>query len=58
LDGVVDSVGTARYAPLVEVVDDDWDWTFGMVLRHAFLVVDGGATCRYPYALARVGSGS
>jgi NAD(P)-dependent dehydrogenase (short-subunit alcohol dehydrogenase family) len=39
LDGVVDILGMARYAPIVEVADEDWDWTFGMVLRHAFLVV-------------------
>ena len=39
LDGVVDILGMARYTELVDTSDEDWDWTFGMVLRHAFLVV-------------------
>ena len=38
LDTVVDILGMARYATLVDTTDEDWDWTFGMVLRHAFLV--------------------
>src|SRR5262245_11308558 len=37
LDGVVDIVGEARYGALLECSDDDWDWNFGMVLRHAYL---------------------
>lgn len=56
LDGVVDIVGMARYGPLLETSDEDWDWTFDMVLRHAFLLAqiggrviaenaDGGAMC-------------
>jgi len=53
LDGVVDILGMARYAPLVDVADDDWDWTFGMVLRHAFLVVQLAGR-----ALAARGGGS
>jgi 3-oxoacyl-[acyl-carrier protein] reductase len=38
IDGLVDIVGMARYAPLVDTTDDDWDWTFDRVLRHAFLL--------------------
>lgn len=38
LDAVVDIVGMARYVPLLDTSDEDWDWTFGMVLRHAFLL--------------------
>lgn len=38
LDAVVDIVGMAKYAPLAQTSDDDWDWTFGMVLRHAYLL--------------------
>lgn len=38
LDALVDIVGMARYATLTEVTDEDWDWTFGMVLRHARLL--------------------
>lgn len=37
LDGLVDIVGMARYVTMLETSDDDFDWTFGMVLRHAFL---------------------
>lgn len=44
LDAVVDIVGMARYVGLLETSDDDWDWTFGMVLRHAYLLAQvGGA---------------
>jgi NAD(P)-dependent dehydrogenase (short-subunit alcohol dehydrogenase family) len=37
LDGVVDIVGMARYASLLEMADEDWDWHFDIVLRHAYL---------------------
>ena len=37
LDAVADIVGMARWSPLVDTSDEDWDWSFGMVLRHAFL---------------------
>lgn len=37
LDGLVDIVGMAKYVQLLETTDEDFDWTFGMVLRHAFL---------------------
>jgi NAD(P)-dependent dehydrogenase (short-subunit alcohol dehydrogenase family) len=39
LDGVVDIVGMAQYARLVEVTDDQWDWHFDIVLRHAYLAM-------------------
>ena len=42
VDGVVDIVGMAKYGPLLETTDEDWDWTFGMVLRHAFLLAQIG----------------
>jgi NAD(P)-dependent dehydrogenase (short-subunit alcohol dehydrogenase family) len=42
VDGVVDIVGMARYRALVDTTDEDWDWTFGMVLRHAFLLAQIG----------------
>jgi NAD(P)-dependent dehydrogenase (short-subunit alcohol dehydrogenase family) len=35
--GLVDIVGMARYSPLLETTDEDYDWTFDMVLRHAYL---------------------
>ena len=42
VDGVVDIVGMAKYGPLLETSDEDWEWTFGMVLRHAFLLAQIG----------------
>jgi NAD(P)-dependent dehydrogenase (short-subunit alcohol dehydrogenase family) len=37
VDGLVDIVGMARYMDLLDTSDEDWDWTFDVVLRHAFL---------------------
>jgi NAD(P)-dependent dehydrogenase (short-subunit alcohol dehydrogenase family) len=37
IDCLVDIVGMAKYVALLETSDEDWDWTDGMVLRHAFL---------------------
>ncbi len=37
LDGVVDIVGEARFGPFLDCTDEDWDWSFAMVLRHAYL---------------------
>lgn len=37
IHGLVDIVGMAKYVDATETTDEDWDWTFGMVLRHAFL---------------------
>lgn len=42
VDGVIDIVGMAKYGPLLDTSDEDWDWTFGMVLRHAFLLAQIG----------------
>ena len=37
IDGLVDIVGMAKYASILETTDEDYDWTFDMVLRHAYL---------------------
>ncbi len=37
LDGLIDIVGEARFGPFLDCTDEDWDWSFGMVLRHAYL---------------------
>ncbi|MCA1831129.1 MAG: SDR family NAD(P)-dependent oxidoreductase [Actinomycetota bacterium] len=37
IDGLVDIVGMAKYMDILSTSDEDWDWTFGVVLRHAFL---------------------
>ena len=42
LDGLVDIIGMARYADIVDMSDDDYDWHFDIVLRHAFLAMQYG----------------
>ena len=42
IDGVVDIIGMARYADITEMSDEDWDWHFDIVLRHAFLAMQYG----------------
>jgi NAD(P)-dependent dehydrogenase (short-subunit alcohol dehydrogenase family) len=42
IDGVVDIIGMSRYADLVDMSDDDWNWHFDIVLRHAFLAMQYG----------------
>jgi len=37
LEGVVDIVGEARFGSFLDCSDEDWEWSFGMVLRHAYL---------------------
>jgi NAD(P)-dependent dehydrogenase (short-subunit alcohol dehydrogenase family) len=39
LDGAVDIIGMARYAAIVDMTDEDWDWVQNMVVRHAFLLI-------------------
>jgi len=47
IDAIVDIVGMAKYVGLLDTSDDDWDWTFGMVLRHAQLLAQiGGAAMK------------
>jgi NAD(P)-dependent dehydrogenase (short-subunit alcohol dehydrogenase family) len=41
--GVVDIVGVARIKQIAEFTDDEWEWQFGIVLRHAFLTLQYGA---------------
>jgi NAD(P)-dependent dehydrogenase (short-subunit alcohol dehydrogenase family) len=36
LRGVANVVGMARYGPLVDMSEDDWDWCHDIVVRHAF----------------------
>ncbi len=53
LDGIVDIVGMARYAQVVDVTDEDWAWQFDIVLRHAYLALQLGGR-----ALAASGGGA
>jgi NAD(P)-dependent dehydrogenase (short-subunit alcohol dehydrogenase family) len=38
IHGLVDIVGMARWAGVLDVDDENWDWSLDMNLRHAFLV--------------------
>lgn len=38
INGFVDIVGMARWASLLEIDDENWDWSHDMNVRHAFLV--------------------
>ena len=42
LNGIVDIVGMAQYASLLEVDDENWQWHHDIVLRHAHLAVTLG----------------
>ena len=53
IDGVVDIIGMARYATIAEMTDEEWDWHFDIVLRHAFLAMQYGGR-----AMAASGGGA
>ena len=53
IHGVVDIVGMSRYGPLVELSDEDWDWHFDIVLRHAHYAIQRGGR-----AMAASGGGA
>ncbi len=38
VDAVIDIVGMSRYTALVDTDDEEWDWHFQIVLRHAQLL--------------------
>ncbi len=38
IDGIVDIVGISGWSGVLEIDDDEWDWQFDMVLRHAYLI--------------------
>ena len=42
VQGVVDIVGMAQYGDLTELDDQEWDWHFDVVLRHAYLAMQLG----------------
>ncbi len=43
LDGLADIVGMARWNSLVDMTEEDWDWSLDTNLRHAFHLVRFGA---------------
>jgi NAD(P)-dependent dehydrogenase (short-subunit alcohol dehydrogenase family) len=52
IDGIVDIVGMSHYASLLELDDEEWDWHFDIVLRHAYLAMQLGGR-----VMARDGGG-
>jgi NAD(P)-dependent dehydrogenase (short-subunit alcohol dehydrogenase family) len=38
VDAVVDIIGMSRYTDMIDIDDDEWDWHFRIVLRHAQLL--------------------
>jgi NAD(P)-dependent dehydrogenase (short-subunit alcohol dehydrogenase family) len=57
LDGIVDIIGMARYASIVDTTDEEWDWHHDIVLRHAFHAVRFGAPVLARADGARPGGG-
>lgn len=43
IDGLVDIVGMAKYRDAISTSDEDWEWTFDMVLRHAYVFSQAAA---------------
>ncbi len=65
LSGVVDIIGVARWAALVDMDETDWDWCQDMVLRHAFhlvkyagraLTANGGGTMVFVASISGITS--
>ena len=54
IDGVVDIIGMARYADITELSDEDWNWHFDIVLRHAFLAMQYGGRAMQEHGGAMV----
>jgi NAD(P)-dependent dehydrogenase (short-subunit alcohol dehydrogenase family) len=38
VDAVVDIIGMSRYTDMIDIDDEEWDWHFRIVLRHAQLL--------------------
>jgi NAD(P)-dependent dehydrogenase (short-subunit alcohol dehydrogenase family) len=65
LYGVVDIIGVARWAALIDMDESDWDWCHDMVLRHAFHLVkhagrvladNGGGTMVFVASISGISS--
>ena len=63
--GVVDVIGMARWAALVDMPEEDWDWCHGEVVRHVFhflkyagpvLVEGGGGSLAFVSSISGVSS--
>jgi NAD(P)-dependent dehydrogenase (short-subunit alcohol dehydrogenase family) len=65
LNGVVDVIGMARWAALVDMPEEDWDWCHGEVVRHVFnflkyagpvIKADGGGSFAFVSSISGVSS--
>jgi NAD(P)-dependent dehydrogenase (short-subunit alcohol dehydrogenase family) len=65
IHGVVDVIGMARWAALVDMPEEDWDWCHGMVVLHAFNLLkyvsplmarDGGGSFAFVSSISGVSS--
>ncbi len=63
--GVVDVIGMARWAALVDMPEDDWDWCHSMVVRHAYhflkyagppMKADGGGSFAFVSSISGISS--
>lgn len=53
VNGIVDTLGMVNRKPMMDYTDEDWQWQFDIVLRHAFLATQIGGR-----AIAESGGGS
>jgi NAD(P)-dependent dehydrogenase (short-subunit alcohol dehydrogenase family) len=65
LHGVVDVIGMARWAALVDMPEEDWDWCHDMVVRHAYnflkyasrpMIEDGGGSFAFVSSISGISS--
>jgi NAD(P)-dependent dehydrogenase (short-subunit alcohol dehydrogenase family) len=65
LHGVVDVVGMARWAALVDMPEEDWDWCHGEVVRHVYnflkhagpvMQSDGGGSFAFVSSISGISS--
>lgn len=65
LHGVVDVIGMARWAALVDMPEDDWDWCHGEVCRHVYyflkyagpvIKADGGGSFAFVSSISGISS--
>jgi NAD(P)-dependent dehydrogenase (short-subunit alcohol dehydrogenase family) len=65
LNGVVDVIGMARWAALVDMPEEDWDWCHGEVVRHVYnflklagpvIAADGGGSFAFVSSISGISS--
>ena len=65
LHGVVDVIGMARWAALVDMPEEDWDWCHGEVVRHVYnflkyagpaMAAEGGGSFAFVSSISGISS--